>query len=203
MSVDATPLPPQAQCSNELKRRVLAGRYTLPDSISADGKDLVRWLSNSSSSRALAVTCAARPLHFQYTRFGSVLSLHVCVARRFVTRCAALLSVLQIRQMLTLSPERRISIPGIQQHRWLHRVARQQLDSSVHRGAVGGAQDWENCELDADVLQQLEECGLDPKVVERSVRAQEYNHESACYDMLAARSRTDPASVAARSQKAS
>jgi len=141
-------LPFQAHCSNELKRRVMAGRYTLPDSMSPDAKDL-------------------------------------------------------IRQMLTLSPDRRISIVGIQQHRWLHRVARQQTDGSMHRGAADVSPDWENCPLDGAVLQQLEEYGLDPHAVERSVRAQAYNHESACYDMVAARLNADASTAALRFAKAS
>ena len=39
-------------------------------------------------------------------------------------------------------------------------------------------------ELNDEIVAQLEEMGMDAAEVERSVRGNLYNHESACYDML-------------------
>ena len=47
--------------------------------------------------------------------------------------------------------------------------------------------------LDAAVLAELETFGVDVAEVERSVRANAYNHEAACYDMLVTRAQSGQA----------
>ena len=37
----------QAICAQELKRRVLSGKYKLPDSLTADSRDLIRQASGA------------------------------------------------------------------------------------------------------------------------------------------------------------
>jgi serine/threonine protein kinase len=103
-----------------------------------------------------------------------------------------------IRQMLTLSPERRVTLDGIRAHPWLRGVPEvvepQQQHSAAAAAAAeldghGGAPaapraDGAPQELDEQILKQVEQLGFSAELVSQSVRAKAYDHPSACYHML-------------------
>jgi len=86
-----------------------------------------------------------------------------------------------LAKMLALNPTERIDVDAIRSHPWLAMEAERSAtsgDGSVRAVSLSDAP------LDEEVRARLESIGLDPNQVEKSVRGNAYNHESACYEML-------------------
>ena len=107
-----------------------------------------------------------------------------------------------LSRMLALNPSERIGVDAIRQHPWLAAEAERsphEGSASARMRATGGAE----APLDADVLARCETLGLDPEDVKRSVHANAYNHESACYEMLLSAMQSDELQQALRSARES
>jgi hypothetical protein len=113
-----------------------------------------------------------------------------------------------IHQMLTLSPERRITLEGIRAHPWLRGVAEAEKRLAAWKqaggggggggdgggGGGGGGADAADVaspmpegaaeEVDAAILRQVEQLGFNAEAVSQSVRAKAYDHGAALYHML-------------------
>ena len=101
-----------------------------------------------------------------------------------------------IHQMLTLSPERRITLEGVRAHPWLRGVAEAEKRLAAWRqaGGRGGGADAADVasprsegaaeEVDAAILRQVEQLGFSAEAVSHSVRAKAYDHGAALYHML-------------------
>ena len=96
-----------------------------------------------------------------------------------------------IRQMLTLSPERRITLDDIFEHPWLQgvaekesRLAARQEASRAGVDAASPRAEGAGEEPDAAILKQVEQLGFSAEAVSQSVRAKAYDHAAALYHML-------------------
>ena len=114
-----------------------------------------------------------------------------------------------IHQMLTLSPERRITLEGIRAHSWLRGVAEaeRRLAAWKQAGGGGGGADAADVasprvgelytgngterrsdgaaeDVDAALLRQVEQLGFSAEAVSHSVRTKAYDHGAALYHML-------------------
>ena len=88
-----------------------------------------------------------------------------------------------LQRMLALNPTDRIQIEAIKLHPWLCGAAERAAERTSAEPDVPTAP-LPDIPLDDGVMAQLERVGFDPVEIERSVRANTYNHESACYYML-------------------
>lgn len=160
-------LPFQGATPQELKSKVLSGRYALPDHISADARDVI--------AAMLTVAPEGR---------ATIPALRMM---RWLEGCSSEMPPKHVGGSADVNPELEDS--------WVAEYSCSDVsnDESTNERASTSEPTASSCNvadeetpLDPIILGRLRHAGLCPQEVERSVRAAAFDHQAACYEMLLA-----------------
>lgn len=158
-------LPFQGATANELKRKVLNGRYSLPDFVPHGAAEMIAAMLTLPAHERAMIPSLRR--------------------MRWLTGCSSELPP-KAKPTGTVGVLPCVSSLTLSEHTCSDASSTEANSSRAPSETAVSDSDETPSPLDPLVLKRLQQAGLNLNDVERSVRSGAFNHEAACYEMLLA-----------------